>query len=124
MRKALVVGINAYPTAPLFGCVNDAIDVSEILSKNGDGSRNFDVDLVKDVPDKSKLTDSIYKLFKGNHEITLLYFSGHGAVDDLDGYLVTPDAKKFDLGLSVTNLMKLANECESKNKIIILHTAT
>lgn len=32
-KKALLVGINAYPTAPLRGCVNDVMAVSEILTK-------------------------------------------------------------------------------------------
>lgn len=34
MRKALIVGINDYPNCPLFGCINDARSVAEILSKS------------------------------------------------------------------------------------------
>ena len=31
--KALLVGINAYPRAPLRGCVNDVIDFANLLVK-------------------------------------------------------------------------------------------
>jgi hypothetical protein len=33
-KKALLVGINAYPSAPLRGCVNDVMAVSEMLTKH------------------------------------------------------------------------------------------
>jgi hypothetical protein len=38
MRKALLVGINNYPTSPLTGCVNDANSIANVLESNGDGS--------------------------------------------------------------------------------------
>ena len=43
MRKALCVGINNYPKIPLKGCINDAKEMTRLLSKNFDGSVNFDV---------------------------------------------------------------------------------
>lgn len=43
MRKALVVGIDQYPSCPLHGCCNDADSITNILSQNEDGSPNFDV---------------------------------------------------------------------------------
>ena len=47
MRKALVVGINYYAHgSPLFGCVDDAHSVKAILERHGDGSVNFDVELI------------------------------------------------------------------------------
>ena len=45
MKKALAVGIDSYPTAPLHGCVNDASDFTNTMTKNGDGSPNFEVKL-------------------------------------------------------------------------------
>ena len=41
MRKALVVGIDDYPNAPLTGCVNDAEKIAALLKTNGDGKPNF-----------------------------------------------------------------------------------
>jgi hypothetical protein len=90
------------------------------MKTNGDGSPNFDVRTYKDVPTKAQLTELIYNLFKGEDDISLLFFAGHGVTDELDTYLVTPDAKKFDLGVSVNNLLKMANESKSRNRIIIL----
>ncbi len=43
MKKALVVGIDDYPAAPLNGCVNDATEVASKLETNGDGSPNFGI---------------------------------------------------------------------------------
>ena len=40
-KVALAVGIDAYPSAALSGCVNDAIRVSALLKQNDDGSPNF-----------------------------------------------------------------------------------
>jgi len=37
MRKALAVGIDDYPIAPLHGCVNDASAFASIMGKNGMG---------------------------------------------------------------------------------------
>jgi hypothetical protein len=120
MKKALIVGINNYPTSLLHGCINDATEVANLLETNGDGSRNFDVKLRTDVPTKSELKGMIRELFKGDNDIALLYFSGHGSINDLGGYIVTPDHTKDDLGVSMEDILKLANESEAKNRIVIL----
>ncbi len=41
MNRALIVGVDNYPDSPLDGCVNDAEQMTEVLSKNADGSPNF-----------------------------------------------------------------------------------
>ncbi len=120
MKKALVVGINNYPNSPLEGCINDATEIANLLETNGDGSRNFDVKLKKDVPTKSELKSLIRELFKGDNDIALFYFSGHGSVNEFDGYVVTPDHAKDDPGVSMNDILLLANESQAKNKIIIL----
>ena len=81
MRKALIVGINAYPGAALAGCVNDAHAIANVLETHGDGSPNFDVKLItapSDTIDRASLRAAIEALFKGPSDIALLYFSGHG----------------------------------------------
>jgi Caspase domain len=120
MRKATSVGINNYPGAPLQACIKDATDVGELLKTNGDDLRNFDVKTYTDVGDKGALTEIMLNAFKGDHEIALFYFSGHGALDELDGYLVTPDYKKYDIGVSINTLLKIANDSKCRNKVIIL----
>lgn len=120
MRKALIVGINNYPKAPLRGCVNDASAFSGIIEANGDGSPNFDVRLVTDVPTKSELKGLIIELFSGDCETALLYFSGHGLLDDIGGYIVTPDYKPNDEGVSMDEILTIANDSKAQNRVIIL----
>ncbi len=121
MRKALVVGINDYPNAPLRGCINDASVFANTIEVNGDGSPNFDVRLIKDVGTKSELKGKIRELFAGDSETSLFYFSGHGFFDDLGGgFIVTPDYKLNDEGVSMDEILNIANESKSKNRVIIL----
>lgn len=120
MKKALVVGINDYPSSPLRGCINDASGIAAIIETHGDGSPNFDVRLETDVKTKSELKAMIVKLFAGNSDTALLYFSGHGFLNEIGGYLVTPDYSKYDEGISMDEILVLANKSETKDKIIIL----
>ncbi len=66
------------------------------------------------------LKTMIVELFSGNSDITLLYFSGHGYLNEIGGYLVTPDHERYDEGISMDEILVLANNSESKDKIIIL----
>lgn len=122
MRKALVVGINDYPNSPLRGCVNDALSIKNILETHGDGSPNFDVKLITspDVVDRAKLRSAIDELFSGGCDISLLYFSGHGFINSMGGYLVTTDAKKYDEGVLMDEILNYANNSKAKDKIILL----
>jgi Caspase domain len=120
MKKALIVGINNYPSSPLRGCINDASSIATILETNGDGSPNFDVRLETDVQTKSKLKTMIVELFSGNSDTVLLFFSGHGFLNEIGGYLVTPDHSRYDEGISMDEILVLANQSKSKDKIIIL----
>lgn len=120
MKKALVVGINKYPFAPLNGCVKDATDFRDLIQTNDDGSANFSVLLQTDIQRKSKLKDLIHDLFAGKSETVLFYFSGHGAISELGGYLAIPEHKEFDDGISMNDILTLANKSEATNKIIIL----
>ena len=43
MKRALVIGIDDYPEAPLKGCVNDAIEMKSVLQTLGNGDPNFSV---------------------------------------------------------------------------------
>lgn len=119
MKKALVIGIDNYPTGSLNGCVNDANAIAELLQTNGDGSPNFDVLKSPNLLEKANFLDLLEKLFSGEADVALFYFAGHGS-DSGDGYLVTPDCNGRDLGVSMTEILRIANESKCKNKIIIL----
>ncbi len=120
MRKALVVGIDEYPSAELKGCVNDAIQISTLLEKNGDGSPNFDVKLMVDPLDKTDIIELIEELFKTPSEVSLFYFSGHGTLTSRGGYIVTRDFRRYDEGISMDEILLLANNSKATNKIIML----
>ena len=120
MKKALIVGINSYPTSPLRGCINGASGLASIIETHGDGSPNFDIRLETDIKSKSELKTMIVELFSGSSDTVLLYFSGHGFLNELGGYLVTPDYKTYDEGISMDEILILANNSKSQNKIIIL----
>lgn len=123
MKRALIIGLNNYPGAPLKGCINDATNVFNSLERNGDNSPNFDCKLITD--DKFKiskgfLNTEIKSLFDCRCDTVLLYFSGHGSITSTGGYIVTPDYSKGDEGISMDSILSMANESEATNKVIIL----
>jgi hypothetical protein len=126
MRKALVVGLDHYDhVSDLFGCVNDAHSVKTALERHGDGSVNFVVKLItgagpKSPVSKSDLKDSITELFADDSEIALFFFAGHGHVEATGGYLLTSECKRGDEGLSLGEVLVLANKSKTKNRIIVL----
>ena len=101
MRKALIVGIDDYKTCPLKGCCNDADSIEQILRCNGDESPNFSTKIFKNVQTKATLKKLIEDCFSGDADVALFYYSGHGHIDNVGGYLVTPDFGDHDFGVSL-----------------------
>lgn len=127
MRRALCVGIDGYSFGPLRGCVNDAQRMAELLAKHEDGSPNFDCRTIvapkggaNDVMTRAKLKQAIGQLFKDKADIALFHFSGHGTENDLGGYLVTQDAKTYDEGVPMIDILKMANDSKAEEVVIIL----
>lgn len=127
MRKALIVGIDYYEDAPpLSGCVNDAHAVKAMLERHADGTVNFVTPMllttsgVADMVKRTELKEAVRELFAGESEIALLYFAGHGYIEDTGGFLCACDCKTGDDGLSLAELMTLANKSQARNKVIIL----
>uniref|UniRef100_UPI0031DB53F8 caspase family protein n=1 Tax=Chitinophaga sp. TaxID=1869181 RepID=UPI0031DB53F8 len=121
MRRALIVGINDYPgSARLYGCVNDATSIGELLSSNEDGSPNFDVMLMTKGHSKVAIRSRMLELFSGDDEIHLFYFSGHGVVNEMGGYIVTPDFQRYDEGISMDEILMMAGTSKARQKVIIL----
>lgn len=123
MRKALVIGIDDYPTCPLKGCVNDAISIKSVLDRHSDGSPNFSVKQILSTEStitRSLLKEEIENLFSGDPDVALFFFAGHGCLNSFGGYIVTPDFKKYDEGVSMDDVLGAANRSKAKNRIIIL----
>jgi hypothetical protein len=96
MKRALIVGINDYPNAPLKGCVPDAQKMYSLLSKNGDGSPNYSCRLLTSdnqrVVSKALLEESLEQLLIPDTDSAIFYFSGHGSRNILGGVLITQEA--------------------------------
>ena len=79
--KALLIGINAYPGAPLAGCINDVTDMAEFLVK----ACNFAPASIRLLVDNRATTEAIKErlewlvsgLKKGDRVV--FQYSGHGA---------------------------------------------
>ena len=127
MRKALIVGIDHYThIKPLSGCVNDAHAVKAVLERHADGTVNFVTPRIltgsgsTDVVERRELKDAVRDLFAGGADIALLYFAGHGYLEDTGGFLCASDCKTGDDGFSLAELMTLASKSNARNKVIIL----
>ncbi len=125
-KVALLVGIDDYPSSPLAGCVKDATRMAELLSRHHDDSPNFDCrTLTAPAHTPTTVTRPILKhaveeVFTRRADVALFYFSGHGTVNNLGGYLVTQDASRYDEGLSMTDVLVFANGSPAREKIIVL----
>jgi uncharacterized caspase-like protein len=123
MRRALLVGIDEYPSAPLAGCVNDATALERLLRRDEDGAVNFDTQLlVSDDEDvtRTRLREAIDGLFADPADVALLYFSGHGTENDLGGYLVTTDATLYDEGVALGDVLALANRAKHIGEVVVV----
>jgi hypothetical protein len=126
MRRALVIGIDHYEHfSSLLGCVNDSFAVKSALERHGDGTVNF---TVKHIPSTSEATavsrvvlrQSIQELFSFDGEIALLYFAGHGFVDPTGGFICSSDATTGADGVSLQEIVTMANQSQANNKVIVL----
>lgn len=126
MKKALVIGIDSYPFPnELNGCVNDAVELAAMLETNGDGSPNFDVRRITSrdqIVTAKSLDEAIKGLFEGESETALLYFAGHGIMDDEtnNGYLVTQDGEAPNWGINLSTVLQLANRAHPKIKSTVI----
>lgn len=128
MKKALVIGIDDYdPPNGLAGCVNDAVELAALLETNGDGSPNFDVRRL--ISSETRITsavlhEAIVDLFFGEAETVLLYFAGHGFLDQTtnSGFLVSQDGNSPNWGVNLSAVLELANNAHPniKSSVILL----
>ncbi len=123
MRRALLVGIDEYSFAPLAGCVNDVRAMERLLARNTDGSPNFDVRALtapQGTVTRAILREHVEQLLEKPADVALFYFSGHGTVNNLGGYLVTQDAAKYDEGVALTEVLTTINRSPVHEVVVLL----
>jgi len=123
MRKALIVGIDHYRSCPLSGCVNDANAMGDLLSRHEDGSPNFNCRKLLTPNDnitRPVLREQLTEVFAGEPEVALFYYSGHGCLSDLGGYIVTQDVEKYDEGIRQQELLDITTNSKAHEIVIIL----
>ena len=97
-----------------------------MLVRNQDGSPNFDCRLLTapagtaGLITRRVLLEHLEQLLKDPAEVALLHFSGHGTVNNLDGYLVTQDAAAYNEGVAMADVLKLANDSGAREVVILL----
>lgn len=124
-RLALAVGIDHYGSQPLSGCVADAGRIAKLLRKNADKSPNFDcrklVSGARSRITRGSLRRELMGIFsKQGVDLAAFYFAGHGHLTPLGGLLVTQDYDEHDEGVSMADVIALANNSPAKERLIIL----
>ncbi len=128
MKKALIVGIDHYSHMRcLSGCVNDALALYPLLRDNENSTSNFKAPylLTSSGPSspvtRAELKSQVRDLFAGSTtEVALLYFAGHGHIEETGGYVCATDSRYGDDGLPFADIMALARRSQARSKIIIL----
>lgn len=125
-RRALVVGIDQYDNFPPLSCAcHDAEAFADLIGRNDDGSINYGVRLVTSGEGRPRLTRACLRqlwmdLFGDFTGDIVFYFSGHGAQTIWGAYLVTQDGSPDELGVSMEDLLLLANKSRARDVILIL----
>lgn len=125
MKRALVVGIDHYDSGgALNGCVSDAVAIEKLIARHHDGSKNFDTKLVSAPPGQgitaSNLRSLLNELLTSPADMAFFYFSGHGTATNMGGYLCTSDAKQYNEGVSMQDLLTLVNNATTIKEIIVM----
>src|SRR5437868_12106446 len=124
-RRALIVGIDHYDNFTNLRCaVSDAQLMDSLLSRNDNGSINYSIRLLLS-GGNTRITRAFLRqqwidLFKDLDGDALFYFSGHGAQTPWGGYLVTQDGDAGELGVSMEDLLLVANKSRARDILLIL----
>lgn len=127
MKRALLVGVDDYPSlGSLTGCVADATALRELLARHADGTPNWRTELITSdagphAVTRDRLRGVLTALFRNARDADLLFFfAGHGAQTPWGADLVTQDAVSDSLGVSMNDLVTLANDSPARSVTLLL----
>jgi uncharacterized caspase-like protein len=119
-RKALIIGNDNYQNvSKLNGCKNDTISMGYLLKNNEDGTGNFSTQIHNDLSNES-IKEEIEQFLKRKCSYALIYYSGHGYINEEGGYLCGIDASKENFGVSMKWLSQTISDSEIPEITIIL----
>ncbi|GAC1459393.1 MAG: hypothetical protein NVS4B11_37380 [Ktedonobacteraceae bacterium] len=134
MRRALLVGINAYDNmADLTWCIDDVDALLPLLAYHEDrtpnfacktllGSQSSEEALLADQPQRVTFTvlrAALEELFAFEENV-LFFFSGHGYADAHGTYLVTQDGTATLPGLALHDLLAMANASRAREVLLLI----
>jgi hypothetical protein len=105
--------------------VADALAMAKVLGRHKDDTINYDChSLLNQMEDggsitRANLRKAIQELFEFSGDV-LLYFSGHGVLTGIGGYLCTMDAIANDWGVPMQEVVELALRSPAREILMIL----
>ena len=130
-KIALLIGVSDYESGldGLPAAVNDAIAMQQVLTNPNMGEFADAAVTVLQNPDRQVMEDAIYNLFvnRQKEDLVLLYFSGHGVLDDGGEFYFASRFTRKDQGRLVPTTAVAARSVQgwleqsrSQRKVIIL----
>lgn len=83
--RALLIGVDAYQTDPLTGCVNDAGRMANMLQAANEAGAFYQTPIIRSNLQKSEILSVFDELIEqgiDEDDVTFVYFAGHGYLTD------------------------------------------
>ncbi len=124
MKRALLIGIDAYDSFPtLSGCVNDVNAMEPLLARHANGDPNFMCrTLVSgDAPvTRRMILQALTDTLAAGAEVALVYFAGHGIALTNDVGLASSDGDATEPGIPLSQVLGKVQSSPVKQIIVIL----
>ena len=122
-RRALLVGIDKYDVLhDLTTCVADATDMETLLERHADASPNYSCRLMTYGKEEktikvtaTRLREALRELFNYTGDV-LFYFSGHGAITKVGGYISTCESEPDNWGIPMQEIIDWANSSPARRR--------
>ncbi|MGH9128832.1 MAG: caspase family protein [Acidimicrobiales bacterium] len=120
LRRALLVGINAYENfGALGGCLNDVDALERVLARHEDENPNFACQKLVNAS-RDALTSATRTLLAPGADLALFYFAGHGAPLNGDVSVCTRDGTNDTPGVSLSTILGQIAGSSVREVIIVL----
>ncbi len=129
-RWGVLAGVNIYKDKSyprLRVCMNDLSAISQQLKANGFAPNNICLlaDNLSERPTRDNILTTLKTVADATqpNDLFLFYYTGHGDIDEREGYLVAHDGRMANLedtAISITRIKQIMLGAEARAKVIIL----